>query len=75
MPKLDSYSANDLGPLLLPAVSNSSLGVKMSFSSGNVYITNGHTDRILVPYCYSARRGGRVGKAFQGQEEEEEEGV
>jgi hypothetical protein len=53
MPKLDIYSANALGPLLLPAVRGGhiSLGVNTPSRSGNVYIANGQTDRILVPYC------------------------
>jgi hypothetical protein len=62
MPKLDIYSANALGPLLLPAVSGGhiSLGVNTPSSRGNVYFAKGQTDRILMPYTrlYGALKEG-----------------
>jgi hypothetical protein len=54
MPKLDIFIATSLGCLLLHYVSvgqqQFTVGVKTPSSSGNVYFSNGQTDRTLVPY-------------------------
>jgi hypothetical protein len=42
------YKLIRLLPVLFLA-SNSSLGVKTPFNRGNVYFSNGQTERILVP--------------------------
>jgi hypothetical protein len=53
MPKLDIFSANALGPLLLPAFSGGQVqftSKSANSSKNDVNFANGQTDRILVPY-------------------------
>jgi hypothetical protein len=50
---LDIFRVNPQGSLLLLYVSGGqqqSIGENTPSSSGNVYVANGQTERILVPY-------------------------